>query len=153
MHNTCSATSTPNRVTVASCSIEIWPFEFCEISTFHGVWTLVITFLEGNSKIGLRQAVDLVPQYHINHHWAPRESGGGDRPRSMQLYMNNINSNAPRPWSWPWIGSWSHQRTQYVQDYPHAQPCDCSVKHYRNMAIWISWNIDIPRSLNSGELW
>ena len=35
--------------------------------------------------------------------------------------------------------------------YQHAQPSDCSVTHYRNMAIWISWNIDIPRSLNSRD--
>ena len=33
MHNTCSTTSVPNRVTVASRSTEIWPFEFREIST------------------------------------------------------------------------------------------------------------------------
>ena len=34
MHNTCSTTSMPNRVTVASRSSKIWPFEFREISTF-----------------------------------------------------------------------------------------------------------------------
>ena len=34
MHNTCSTTSMPNHVTVASCSTEVWPFEFPEISTF-----------------------------------------------------------------------------------------------------------------------
>jgi len=34
---------------------------------------------------------------------------------------------------------------------PGAQPSDCSFTHYRNMAIWISWNIDIPRSLNSHD--
>ena len=34
-------------------------------------------------------------------------------------------------------------------DYLHAQPRDCNVTHYRNMAIWISSNIDIGRSLNS----
>jgi len=36
----------------------------------------------------------------------------------------------------------------------HAQPSDCSVTHCRNISItkfeiWISWNIDIPGSLNS----
>ena len=31
VHNTCSTTSRPNRVTVASRSIEIWPFECREI--------------------------------------------------------------------------------------------------------------------------
>jgi len=58
IHSTCRATCTPNHVTVALCSTEIWPFEFRETSTFGEVWTLVIAFLEGNSKIGLRQAVD-----------------------------------------------------------------------------------------------
>ena len=33
----------------------------------------------------------------------------------------------------------------------HAQPRDCSITHYRNMAIWISSNIDIGRSLNSRD--
>jgi len=32
---------------------------------------------------------------------------------------------------------------------PRVQPCDCVVTQYRNMAIWMSWNIDIPWSLNS----
>jgi len=32
--STCRATRTPNRVTVALRSTEIWPFEFGEISTF-----------------------------------------------------------------------------------------------------------------------
>jgi len=31
------------------------------------------------------------------------------------------------------------------------QPCDCSITQYRNMDIWISWNIDIRRSLNSRD--
>ena len=31
------------------------------------------------------------------------------------------------------------------------QPSDCSVTQYRNVAIWISWNIDIRRSLNSRD--
>jgi len=53
----------PNRVTVASRTTEIWPFEFCQISTLHKVWTLVIAFLEGNSKIWLQQAVVQVPYY------------------------------------------------------------------------------------------
>ena len=47
------------------CSItqywNMWSFECREISTFSEVWTLVIPFLEGNSKIGLREAVDQVP--------------------------------------------------------------------------------------------
>jgi len=35
--------------------------------------------------------------------------------------------------------------------YQHAQSYDCSLMHYRNKAIWMSWNIDIPRSLNSRD--
>jgi len=53
IHNTCRTTSMPNHLTVASRTTEIWPFEFREISTFGKVWTLVIAFLQGNSKIGL----------------------------------------------------------------------------------------------------
>jgi len=67
IHSTCRTTCTPNHVTVALRSTEIWPFEFREISTFGEVWTLVIAFVEGNSKIGLRQDVDQVPWYHTNH--------------------------------------------------------------------------------------
>jgi len=57
----------PNRVTVASRTTEIWPFEFREISSFGEVGTLVIAFLEGNSKIGLGQAIVQVPYYHHRH--------------------------------------------------------------------------------------
>jgi len=64
MHSTCSTTSTPNHLTVASRTTEIWPFECREISTFREVWTLVIAFLEGKLKIGLRKVVDQVPYYH-----------------------------------------------------------------------------------------
>ena len=56
IRSTCRATSVPKHVTVASRTTEIRPFEFREISTIGEVWTLVI--LGGNSKIGLRQAVD-----------------------------------------------------------------------------------------------
>ena len=64
MHNTCRTTSTPNHLTVASRTTEIWLFEFREISTSREVGTLVIAFLEGNSKIGLRQALGQVSYYH-----------------------------------------------------------------------------------------
>ena len=55
VRSTCRTTSVPNDVTVALRSTEIW--------TFGEIWTLVIAFLEGNSKIGLRQAVVQVPYY------------------------------------------------------------------------------------------
>ena len=35
--------------------------------------------------------------------------------------------------------------------YVLAQPRDCSIMQYRNMAIWMSSNIDIARSLNSHD--
>jgi len=63
IYSTCSTTCVPNRVTVASRTTEIWPFEFRQISTMGEVWTLVVAFLEGNSKIGLRQAVFQAPYY------------------------------------------------------------------------------------------
>ena len=64
IHNMHRTSSLPNHVTVASCITKIWPFEFHEMSTLEEVWTLVIAFLEGNIKIGLRQAVVQVPYYH-----------------------------------------------------------------------------------------
>jgi len=64
IHNIRSTTSMPNHLTVVSRTTEIWPFECREISTVREVWTLMIAFLEGNSKIGLRQAVEQVPYYH-----------------------------------------------------------------------------------------
>jgi len=87
-----------------------------------------------------------------NHHfWAPRRNGGWDRPKSVQLWATVRSSNAPWPWPWPWIRSRSCQHRQYVYDYVYAQPRDCSVTHYRNMAIWISSNTDIGRSLTSRD--
>jgi len=64
IHSTCRTTSVPNHVTVASRTTEIWPFECREMSIFGEVWTLVIAFLEGNSKIWIRQAVVQVVYYH-----------------------------------------------------------------------------------------
>jgi len=64
IHSTCRTSCRPNHVTVASRTTEIWPFEFCQISILNKVWTLVIAFLDGNSKIGLRQAIVQVPYYH-----------------------------------------------------------------------------------------
>jgi len=64
MHNTCRPSSVPNRVTVASRSIEIWPFEIREISRYGEFWTPLIATLDGNWKIGLKQAADQVPYYH-----------------------------------------------------------------------------------------
>ena len=62
-YSTCRSTCRPNHVTVALHSTEIWPFEFRQISILDEVWTLVIAFLDGNSKIWLRQAVVQVPYY------------------------------------------------------------------------------------------
>jgi len=63
IHSTCRTTCMLNHVTVVSRTTEIWPFEFCQILTLDEVWTLVIAFLDGNSKIGLRQAVVQFPYY------------------------------------------------------------------------------------------
>jgi len=62
-HSTCRTTNLPKHVTVVSRKTEIRPFKFRKILTIGEVWTLVIAFLGGNSKIGLRQAVDQVPYY------------------------------------------------------------------------------------------
>ena len=63
IHSTCTTTCMLNHMTVVSCATEIWPFEFSQILILDEVWTLVIAFLDGNSKIGLRQAVVQVPYY------------------------------------------------------------------------------------------
>jgi len=113
IHSTCRTTCMPNHMTVASRTTEIWPFEFRQISTFGEVWTLMIAFLEGNSKSGLRQPADQVHSITINHQfWRARESGGGDRPRNVQLWAIVGSSNGL--WPWPWIRSRSCQHTQYV---------------------------------------
>jgi len=112
-----STTSMPNHVTVASRSTEIpvWPFECREISTLCEAWTLVIAFLGGNSKIGLWQAIGRSHIITSTHHfWAACESGGGDRPRTVQSWAIVGSSDAPWPWPWPWMGSRSHQHTQCV---------------------------------------
>ena len=87
IHSMCRTRSLPNNVTIASCTTEIWPSEFREISTLDEVWTPVIAFLETNSKIGLRQAVVHVPYYITTNHqfWAPRKNSRGDRPTKVQL--------------------------------------------------------------------
>jgi len=59
----CRTTRRPNHVTVALRSTEIWPFECRQLSTLDEVWTLMIAFVDGNSKIRLRQAVVQVPYY------------------------------------------------------------------------------------------
>jgi len=84
-HSTCRSTSVPNHLTVASRTTEIWLFEFREISTFGEVWTLVIAFIEGNSKIGLRQAVAMSRTITIKHQFSAPRQNGGDRPRNVQF--------------------------------------------------------------------
>jgi len=122
MRNTCSTTCMPNHLTVASLSTETWPFEFREIWTFREVWTLVIAFVEGNSKIWLGQAIDQSHTITIKDQFlAPHESGWGDISRNVQLCATVGRSSAPKsatfailqaPWPWPWLGS--DQHTQYV---------------------------------------
>ena len=114
IYSICRTTRMPNRVTVASRTTEIWPFEFRQISTLDKIWTLVIAFLEGNLKIGLRQAAVQFPYYghQPSQVWAPPQNGRGDRPRNVQLWAIAWRSNAP--WPWPWIGLKSYQYTQYV---------------------------------------
>jgi len=104
IHSAHRTTCMPNHVTVVLCSTEIWQFEFRELSTIGEVWTFVIAFLEGNAKIGLRQAVDQVPYYQRQTSRAPRESGGGDRRANVQWWAIVGSSNAPWPWPWSCIG-------------------------------------------------
>ena len=86
IHSACRTNCRPNHVTVALRSTEIWPFECRQISILEEVWTLMIAFLDGNSKIWLRQAVVQVHAMATDHQfWAPRRNGGGDRPRKVHF--------------------------------------------------------------------
>ena len=50
MCNTYRTTSMPDRVTVASNSTVIWPFEVCIISTFREFWTHMVAFWQTKFK-------------------------------------------------------------------------------------------------------
>jgi len=53
------------------------------------------------------------------------------------------NSKAP----WPWPATYA-----VYEDYQRTQPCDCSITPVlKYVAIWMSWNINIPWSLNSSD--
>ena len=81
-----------------------------------------------------------------------RGADGHHRQHEQLLATCNHNHNFRKfrsPWPWPSIGSRSYHHAQYL--YQHAQPSDCRLTHCRNIAIWISWNIDIPQSLNSRD--
>jgi len=75
-----------------------------------------------------------------------RSAGSDVRSSGSRTSARKFKS--PWPWPWPWIGWRSYQHAQYLQDYHHAQPSDCSVTRYRNIAILIAWNIDIRGILN-----
>jgi len=77
----------PERDRIASTSIRKWPFEIRVglISTFCEVWTHTIAFLEGNSKIRLRQPVDYRSCIILISHELHTENGGGDRPRKVKF--------------------------------------------------------------------
>jgi len=73
IHTMCSTSRLPNRVTVASRTTEIWPFEYREITTLDEVWILVIAFLERNFK--KRAPTSCGPGPITNHQfWAPCEN-------------------------------------------------------------------------------
>jgi len=97
MHNTCRTTTMPNHLTVASSTTEIWPFEFCEISTFSEVWTLVIDFLERNSKIGLQHAIEQVPYYHQQ----PSVLSSTWKWQRRESWKSAIFATSEAPWPWP----------------------------------------------------
>jgi len=110
MHNTCRTTSMPNLLTVASHTTEIRPFECREISTFREVWTLVIAFVQGNSKIGLWQVVDQVPYYH----YQPSVLSCTRKWQRRYVQFSSIFGSSKALWPWLWIGSRSLQHTQYA---------------------------------------
>jgi len=109
----------PDHVTASSCSMEIWPFEFCEISTFCKVWTYVIAFPEGNSKIALTQAVDQVPYCH--HQKSILSSMRKWQRRETYESAIFATSEAPWPWPWPWIRLRSHWCACVVEIYAHTK--------------------------------
>jgi len=81
----------------------------------------VIAFLEGNSKIGLREAVDQVPDCQ----YQPSVLSSTRKWRRRYIWKCTFMGNC-RKFKWSvtltWIGSRSHQHTQYMQDYMQAQP-------------------------------
>ena len=119
IHSTCRTTCTLNYVIVASRITEIWPFEFRQISILDEVWTLVITFLDGNSKIGLQQAVVQVPYYgHQPSVLSSRQNGGEDRPRKVHFSqlrkLRDLDLRSGQP-------SRSHWCAYVVEVYPHTK--------------------------------
>jgi len=90
---------------------------------------------------------------HIINTKNPESPARGLQSSPPACTASLIVGSSKAPWPWPWIRSRSYQHTQYVymQDYQRAQPYDCSITQYWNMAIWISWNIDITWSLNSRD--
>jgi len=137
IHSTSRTTSMPNHVTVASRTTETWPFEFREISTFGEVWTLVMAFLEGNSKIGLQQAVVQVPYYH--HFWAPCQIGRRDRSRKCNFH--NFGSSVTLTLTLDRVKS--HWCAYVVEVYPHTK-LDGNWKNFLWLYVRTDVRMDTP---------
>jgi len=133
VHSTCRTTSLPNHVAVASCSTEIWPFEFLEISALDEVWTVVIAFPEGNSTRKPRKgAAVIAASMHGFASFRKFKSPVNltltlDRVKVTSTYIVRVGLPA-----YPTIWLYLHAVPKYV-------------------AIWMSWNIDIPWSMNCSD--
>jgi len=120
------------------------------LSKFSGLSSLLCTdTVNGWHKdVQPEKFLPLIPKVLFHNQKAPQ---GGWRSLAPACLASLFFGSSKAPWPWPWIGSRSHQHAQYLLYYQHVQSSDCSLTQYRNMAIWISWKIDILRSLNSRD--
>ena len=141
----CRTTSMPDHVNVASCSTEIWLLECPAMSTFREVWTPVIAFLEENLKNWAQKSCRSGPYYHYQ----------------PSVLSSMAKCQRKQTWNFrnPVTSTLTLDRVKVISTCTLCvglpacltMPCDSSLPQYRNMAIWISWNLDILRSLNSRD--
>ena len=88
----------------------------------------------------------------LNFYYKPESPAMGlqSSPTACTASLIFASSKVPLPWHLPWIGSRSYQHAQYTCSTTSVpnHVSDCSITRYWNMAIWISWNIDIRGTLN-----
>ena len=148
MHNIHRTARVPDHVTVASSSTEIWPFEIRVIPrSLNSRDSFLKSKFENLSPTGCRLR-PVLSWLAVSFELHDKMAQDIDLKSAV---FGTVEVPWPRPWPWRWIGSRSHQHAQYVSDYQHAWQCDCSLTQYWNMAIWLSWNIDILWSLNSRD--
>ena len=130
----------------------MWPFECREISTFREVWTLVIPFLEGKSKIGLREAVDQVPYCQ----YKPSVLSSTRKCRRRYTWKCTFMGNCQK-FKWSVTLTLTLDRVKVTSTHSICRTT-CRPNHVtvalRSTEIWpfeFRKNIEIRRSLNSRD--